>query len=299
MMTTGMCSLKLFTSKEAIALCQSVPRLRDFAIISCPDFVTRDLELAAAQLPTQLVSLGIFRDGSSGFPSQVDDTILGHLHQRCPHLQKLDLDLYGVITPKGLDGLLQACRSLTSLDLYSNVLGWLEVAQVFKGCEALSHFSLVSSRLLITAPGSDDDESMDGFSEIFRRGRSSKNWGRRDGFHAALAGSLGLEMPKHLTSLRLYSVPYRSVPFELPPMLDMLRSKGHQLQQLHAQGVFNTSWQTISVWCSNLKLLDLSHLRQDSLMLTGVSPCAPVNTGFIACRPFNPLPQIGCENDSD
>ncbi|CAM6113661.1 unnamed protein product [Calypogeia fissa] len=268
--------LKRIKSKDVIALCQSLPKLHDLSIISCPDFETTDLELTANQVPQQLISLDIHRDHVIAFPCTVNDKILANIHQRCPRLQKLDLDICSEITWQGLDGLLQACQLLTSLDLHSQLLGWPEVAQVFKSCKYLRHFSLVSPRLIPQTSGSSDDHEI--------RGRATKRWSR-GGLYSSSEISLGVQMPKQLTSIRLYSSPHRSVPLEFPPMYEILFSNGHQVRQLHAQGLFNTSWEMISVWCANLKLLDLTHFSQNSLILTR-------SEEFVLCGLFHLLKQL-------
>ncbi|KAL3699908.1 hypothetical protein R1sor_017930 [Riccia sorocarpa] len=255
---------RLNPSLYIIPLFATLPKLKDLAIISCP-LESADLEAIASQLPTQLTSLDIHSDHFARVrcydctvpPSE--DNIVSAIHQRCFQLQRLNLDSCSNISMQGLEKLLQANQFLTSLDLHSHALGWPELAQIFQICKSLRHFSLVSPLLVESYSNSEDDREDGSFRRRYIR--------RGDGQTAPVR----IEFPRNLTSLRLYSSPHRSIHLEMAgPVMECLRQSGMQLTHLHAQRVYNTTWQTIQTWCPNLKMLDLSHCKHELITLTGV-----------------------------
>ncbi|KAG6545223.1 hypothetical protein Mapa_013335 [Marchantia paleacea] len=253
--------LKRLTGSDIISLLPKLPKLEDLSIVSCTNLGFEDLEAVCRQLPSHLLSLDLhsFNFATTRFHDcvthgiRIDDNFVGAIHQRCPKLQKLNLDFCSTVSMKAFGTLLQGCQFLTSLDLHSHELGWPEVAEIFRSCKSLRHFSLVSPLL---------EEKLEylGEGRPFRRPDLFIN-GRTPDLPA---------LPRELTSLRLYRSPNRSVSLETGPMLRVLEEYGPQLSHLHAQGVYNTGWEVIQCFCTNLKLLDLSHCKVEFCSLTQI-----------------------------
>ncbi|KAL2651943.1 hypothetical protein R1flu_020071 [Riccia fluitans] len=255
---------RLDPSRSIIPLFPLLPKLKDLAIVSCP-LESGDLEAIAMQLPTHLISLDLHSDHLSrvrcqdGVVPPPEDNVVSAIQQRCSQLQKLNLDSCSSISMQGLEKLLQANQFLTSLDLHSHALGWPQVAQIFKTCKSLQHFSLVSPLLVESYNSSEEDREDGSYRRRYLR-RSEEQ-----------TAAVRFQLPRNLTSLRLYSSPHRSIYLEMAaPAMEFLRQNGMQLTHLHAQRVYNTTWQAIQTWCPNLKMLDLSHCKHESITLQGV-----------------------------
>ncbi|OAE28605.1 hypothetical protein AXG93_2175s1890 [Marchantia polymorpha subsp. ruderalis] len=248
--------LKRLTGSDVISLLPKLPKLEDLSIESCTNFGSDDLEAVCSQLPSHLLSLDLHnfdsvatRYHNCSIPRKhIDDNVVGAIHQRCPKLQKLNLDYCGNLSMKAVGLLLQGCQFLTSLDLHSYKLGWPEVAEIFRLCQSLRHFSLVSIRLdLLENPGKELSDFL-------------------------LPGPVPVPcvLPRQLTSLRLYRSPNRAISMESGPMRIVLEEFGTQLLHLHAQTVYNTTWEVIRRFCPNLKLLDLSHCKVELCLATKI-----------------------------
>lgn len=230
-----------------------LPRLQQLTIISHPPVITSNLQTLVHHLPSHLSILDLHTHKweqhkyiNTIRPPSITDDFVTVLQQRCPSLTKLTLDADSFISEPCLDGLLKTWSSLTLLHLHSPVLGWGAVLRVFESCPSLQDLSLTSTRLLVSInynyPGtSSSDNKLTEPIAIYSK------------------ETLAAAMPQSLVSLRLYLDLHASVPWDSLPAVDLLRCKGHQLQQLHAQCLYSNSWHSIYLWCINLKSLDLSH----------------------------------------
>jgi hypothetical protein len=147
--------------------------------------------------------------------------------------------------------------------LQSATIGWPEVSKILQSCPLLESISIISTSLIEEQTSDDEDD-------IFRNGafRSRHRMASSKDYRHIELGSVA---HKYLRSIRFYSSPHRSVPLDSTPLFGLLKDKGQQLRYLHAQSLYNTSWHTISVWCANLQILDLSHARTMQYSATGVS----------------------------
>lgn len=258
----ALCGLPWLTAADAVCIISSLPKLKHLTIHSGFANQTTALVSIAGVLPEHLLSLDVHVDHVSHAlhpeSQTVDEAFLEELRQRCSRLDKLDLSGYNT-TWQGLDGLLRTQGpKLTSLDVQSDMVGWSEVHTVLKQCASLVHLSIVSPLL------------GDNVGVVAQSGRRFGSRGR-DSVGSIIADTDGtMTVPTSLVSLRLYTSLHRCVKLESAPALSLLRRLGHQLHYLHAQGLFNASWQTISVWCLNLLSLDLSHPKERSLDLTEI-----------------------------
>ena len=271
-----MASLKQLTVDDVQEIFTNLPRLQHLTIASDPPVITSNLQNLVHQLPVQLMTLDLHTAGSStsvfSNPSSralflsITDQFVEVLSQRCPHLERLILDADSLISEGCFDRLLQTWPSLTLLHINSAALGWSSVLHVFQSCQSLQDLSLCSSNLSIP-PKIEADKA-----------------GYSDGVEVAEMYSketLSALMPQSLVSLRLYTELHASVKWDLIPAEDLIRFKGHQLWQLHAQNSFQLSWQNISVWCVNLKSLDLSRAHHQVPKLSNVSFCFMLPSSYL------------------
>lgn len=260
------CRLKL-EIKYVIPLIISCPNLKDLSIVSCPLLSSHDLESIVNILPNHLVSLDLHVD--SQFHWKVPalyDSVLDTVSHRCPHLQNLDLDSCITVSRDCLFRFLDLKMSIRSLDLYSDAVGWPELANIFVSLEHLEHLSIVSSNLNEPLDDSDDEDNLLN-RRMIRSRRQLKN--REDSYLSGLE-PYSTSIPPCLSSLRLYYSPHHSVSFSSAPSSTLLKHLGHQLHHLHAQNACNSGWHTISVWCASLETIDLSCARNKDLPFTGV-----------------------------
>lgn len=263
-----MASLKQLTGEDVQDVFANLPRLQHLTIASEPPVITNNLQSLVHQLPGQLVTLDLHTTGLStsvfSTPNSrtqspsVTDEFFDVLCQRCPNLKRLILDADSFISDTSFDRLLHTWPSLTLLHINSSALGWSSVLHVFQSCQSLQGLSLCSPNLLIPQKIAAD------------------NAGYSDGVEVAEMYSketLSALMPKSLVSLRLYVSLHTSVPWDVIPAEDLMKCKRHQIRQLHAQNLFQSSWHNISVWCINIKLLDLSHAHHFNIKLTEASFC--------------------------
>ncbi|MCO5577229.1 hypothetical protein L7F22_031056 [Adiantum nelumboides] len=252
---------------------RSLPHLMDFGLISSSLTETK-LEGLLEALPSQLTGLDLHNDhiltgscdegGGLNTSGLSLDTLIQGLSKKCSSLSQLDLDFCSQISIMGLDSLLLAIPHIRKLHLQSATLGWHEVSKIFQQCTWLESISIVSRRLFEEPDTSDEDEVLHRgiprrlCHKILRRS-TSQNADLRHFVRAPLR------------SIRFYSLPHHSVPLDSLPLLGLLKDKGQQLRELHAQSLYNTSWHTVSVSCANLQTLDLSHARAIPYSATGVS----------------------------
>jgi len=173
----------------------------------------------------------------------------------------LDADTF--ISQASFDRLLHTWPSLTLLHINSSALGWSSVLLVFQACQSLQELSLCSRNFIIPQKIAAD------------------NAGYSDGVEVAEMYSkdtLSALMPPSLVSLRFYISLHISVSWDVIPAEDLMKCKGHQIRQLHAQNLFQTSWHNISVWFINIKSLDLSHAHHFNIKLTEVIFCIYMTT---------------------
>lgn len=261
-----MASLKQLTADDVQDIFTNLPRLQHLTIASDPPVITNNLQSLVHQLPGQLVTLDLHTTGFSSsvfsnpssrpLPPSITDEFVCDLSQRCPHLERLALDADSFISEACFDRLLQTWPSLTLLHINSSALGWSSVIHVFQSCQCLQDLSLCSSNFIIP-PKIEADKA-----------------GYSDGVEVAEMYSketLSALMPRSLVSLRLYVELHVSVRWDLIPAEDLMRFKGHQLRHLHAQNSIQFSWHNISVWCVNLKSLDLSRAHHHNIRLSEVS----------------------------
>ncbi|KAI5062801.1 hypothetical protein GOP47_0021348 [Adiantum capillus-veneris] len=258
--------------EKVLSLIRSLPRLMDFGMISC-SFTETKLEALLDALPSQLVVLDLHNDhvltGSCDEVGGLDtsrlplDTLIQGLSKKCLNLRQLDLDFCSQISIMGLDSLLVAIPHIRKLHLQSATLGWEEVSKIFQRCTLLESLSIVSRRLFEEPDTSDEDEV---FHSGIQRRSCQKILPRSISQHADLKNFVCAP----LRSIRFYSLPHHSVPLESMPLLGLLKDKGQQLRELHAQTLYNTSWHMVSVCCPNLQTLDLSHARAIPYSATGV-----------------------------
>lgn len=261
-----MASLKQLTGDDVQHVFANLSRLQHLTIASDPPVITNNLQSLVHQLPSQLVTLDLHTTGFSNsvysipnsrpLPPSITDDFVGVLCQRCPNLERLILDADSFISEASFDRLLHTWLSLTLLHINSSALGWNSVLHVFQSCRSLQDLSLCSPNLTIPQKIAAD------------------NAGYSDGVEVAEMYSketLSALMPQSLVSLRLYISLHISVPWDAIPAGDLMKFKGHQIRQLHAQNLFQTSWHNISVRCVNIKLLDLSHAHHFNIKLTEVS----------------------------
>lgn len=254
--------------EKVLSLMRSLPRLLDFGMISC-SLTEAKLDGLLDVFPCQLTSLDLHNDhiltgtcddvgpNVSGLPL---DTLIQGLAKKCVNLRHLNLDFCSQISIAGLDNLLLAIPHIRKLHIQSATLGWPEVSKIFQSCTLLESISLVSRRLFEDPDTSDEDEVL--------------HIGKAPRFRQKVLTSQHVDLRNfvcaHLRSIRFYSSPHHSVPLDLMPVLGLLKDKGQQLRELHAQSLYNTSWHTISVSCANLNTLDLSHARAIPYSATGV-----------------------------
>lgn len=263
-----MTSLKQLNGDDVQNVFANLPRLQHLTIASDPPVITNNLQSLVHQLPGQLVTLDLHTTGFStsvlstpngrSLPASITDDFVGVLCQRCPNLERLILDADSFISEASFHRLLHTWPSLTLLHINSSALGWSSVLHVFQSCQSLQDLSLCSPNLIIPQKIAAD------------------NAGYSDGVEVAEMYSqetLSALMPRSLVSLRLYISLHVSVPWDVIPAEDLMRFKGHQIRQLHAQNLFRTSWHKISVRCINIKSLDLSHAHHYNIKLTEVSFC--------------------------
>lgn len=257
--------LKQLTGDDVQHVFANLSRLQHLTIASDPPVITNNLQSLVHQLPSQLVTLDLHTTGFSNsvysipnsrpLPPSITDDFVGVLCQRCPNLERLILDADSFISEASFDRLLHTWLSLTLLHINSSALGWNSVLHVFQSCRSLQDLSLCSPNLTIPQKIAAD------------------NAGYSDGVEVAEMYSketLSALMPQSLVSLRLYISLHISVPWDAIPAGDLMKFKGHQIRQLHAQNLFQTSWHNISVRCVNIKLLDLSHAHHFNIKLTEV-----------------------------
>ncbi|KAG0585557.1 hypothetical protein M758_2G019600 [Ceratodon purpureus] len=255
--------LKQLTADDVQDIFTNLPRLQHLTFASDPPVITNNLQNLVHQLPGQLVTLDVHTTGfstsvfsnpnSRPLPPTITDDFVGALCQRCPQLERLTLDADSLISEASFDRLLQTWPSLTLLHINSTALGWSSVLHIFQSCQCLQDLSLCSSKFAIP-PKIEADKA-----------------GYSDGVEVAEMYSkkiLSDLMPQSLVSLRLYVELHVSVRWDLIPAEDLMRFKGHQLRQLHAQNSFQLAWHNISVWCTNLKTLDLSRAHHHNIRLT-------------------------------
>ncbi|KAH7292638.1 hypothetical protein KP509_29G078600 [Ceratopteris richardii] len=259
------------TFEKVTMLTKSLPHLMDFGMISC-SLTESKLEGLLDALPGQLTALDLHNDhildgdcdedglNTSAVPL---DTFLLGLSKKCSKLRRLDLDFCSQISSAGLDGLLCKIPHMQMLHLQSSTIGWPEVYNVFQSCTFMKSLSITSRRLFEEPDTSDEDERV-------IHGRQSRPRARVPSHSFSQYMNPGPLVCPHLQSIRFYSATHHSVPLDSIPLVGLLKNKGHQLQELHAQSLYNTSWHMISVHCANLKVLDLSHARAMPYSATGV-----------------------------
>jgi len=258
--------LKQLTGDDVQSFFANLPRLQHLTIASDPPVITNNLQNLVHELPGQLVTLDLHTTGFSTYvfstpnsrplPPSITDDFVGTLCQRCPNLERLILDADSFISEASFDRLLHTWPSLTLLHINSSALGWNSVLHVFRSCQSLQDLSLCSPNLMIPQKIAAD------------------NAGYSDGVEVAEMYSketLSALMPQSLVSLRFYISLHISVPWDVIPAEDLMKFKGHQIRQLHAQNLFQTSWHNISVWFINIKSLDLSHAHHFNIKLTEVT----------------------------
>lgn len=255
--------LKQLRSEDIQNEFANLPRLQHLTIASDPPVLTPNLQSLVNQLPTQLVTLDLHTTGystsvfstpnSRTFPASITDTFVGALCDRCPNLRRLILDADFFISEATFARMCHTWPSLTLLHINSPALGWSSILHVFQSCQSLQELSLCSPNL--TIPQKIDADTA----------------GYSDGVEVAEMYSqkvLSDLMPPTLVSFRLYTSLHVSVPWDLIPAQDLMRFKGHHFRQLHAQHLYQMSWQKISVWCTNIRSLDLSHPHHHHFKLT-------------------------------
>lgn len=258
-----LCGLKQLNEDDVHNVFASLPCLRHLTIASDPPVITSNLQGLVHQLPGQLVTLDLHATGFSNsvfstpnsrpLPPSITDNFVGVLCLRCPNLERLILDADSFISEASFDRLLLTWPSLTLLHINSSALGWRSVLHVFQSCQSLQELSLCSPNLRIPQKIAAD------------------NAGYSDGVEVAEMYSkdtLAALMPKSLVSLRFYISMHMSVSWDVIPAEDLMRLKGHQIRQLHAQNLFQTSWLNISEWFPNIISLDLSHAHHFNIKLT-------------------------------
>lgn len=248
-----MASLKKLSSEEIQEMVSGLSRLQRLTITSHPPVITSNLQTLVHHLPSQLSTLDLHTHKWEQHkyiytrqPPSITDDFVTVLQERCPSLTKLILDADSLISEPCLDSLLETWPSLTLLHLHSSALGWGAVLRVFESCPSLQDLSLTSTRLLVSITSNN-------------LGTSSSDNRLTEPIAMYSNETLAAAMPRSLVSLRLYLDPHASVPWDSLPAVDLLRFKGHQLQQLHAQCLYSNSWHSIYLWCVNLRSLDLSH----------------------------------------
>lgn len=274
-----MASLKQLTDDDVQDIFTDLPRLKHLTIASNPPVITNNLQNLVHQLPGQLVTLDLHTTGFSAsvfsnpssrpLPPSITDEFVGVLRRRCPNLERLTLDADSYISEASFDTLLQTWPSLTLLHINSTALGWSSVLHLFQSCRSLQDLSLCSSNFAIP-PKIEADKA-----------------GYSDGVEVAemyAKETLSALMPQSLVSLRLYIELHVSVRWDLIPAEDLMRFKGHQLRQLHAQNSFQLSWHNISVWCVNIKSLDLSRAHHHNFRLSEVSFCFTLASFYLTYR---------------
>ena len=265
-----MASLKKLSSEEIQEMVSGLPQLQHLTITSHPPVITSNLQTLVHHLPSQLSTLDLHTHKWEQHkyvyarrPPSITDDFVTVLRQRCPSLTKLILDADSLISEPCLDGLLETWPSLTLLNLHSSALGWGAVLRVFESCPSLQDLSLTSTRLRVSitykylGTSSSDNKSVSITYNI--PGTSSSDNKSTEPIETFSKETLAAAMPRSLVSLRLYLDIHASVPWDSLPAVDLLRFKGHQLQQLHAQCLYSNSWHSIYLWCVNLRSLDLSH----------------------------------------
>lgn len=267
--------LKNLRSDAVMSIVSSLPRLQEFAVISCPLVKFTDLEGIVQALPSHLIGLDFHVDHllicdcheclETCLPV-IHPSFIHILQKKFQNLQKLDLDLCCHMSTECLDCLLLAIPNIRSLNLHSHVFGWPEVSKILRSCASLQHLSIVSGLLIEEHNSSDEEEDIGLLGSRGRLGmRRQILFGT--GFEQF---NLGFFVPVALCSIRLYSSPHRSVPLDSTPLSGLLKYSGQQLRHLHAQSLYNRSWHVISVSCANLQTLDLSHARAKAYEATGI-----------------------------
>ncbi|KAH8954845.1 hypothetical protein BDL97_08G102800 [Sphagnum fallax] len=258
LVTIQLHGLKQLNGKALEETCMELPHLHHLEVVSCPQVTVADYSRISKNLPSHLSTLVLLNLPQNGIVSNTSDIsscddFIETLQKHYQSLQKLALDIFG--SPGALDGLLQACHGLVSLNLNSNTLGWHHVGCIFQSCLSLCELSLISALL-------DNNDEQDTIpmnkTKVFN------------------SNSLSETIPNSLVLLRLYKSTKQSVAWESEPGVHLLRARGQQLQQLHAHGLFNSSWYIIHTLCFNLKCLDLSHSNAQTYVLTKLEESAIV-----------------------
>ncbi|GBG66466.1 hypothetical protein CBR_g61509 [Chara braunii] len=247
---------------QIATLVQMMPKLTDLTVVGCQGLLSTHLDGLVGALPVGLERLDLHLDHLLGSrlcssmgsvsPSSllVTDRFADALARRCTALRDLNLENACTLSERGIGILTKCFPELTALSLQSPLLGWSDVQTIFSGCQRLKRFSLVSPHLQLHSG---------------RRPGGRWNAGMpRQALHLARS------MPPSLSSLRLYSAPHESIPLEGKMTITLITEKGVQLEELHLQSRFQSTWQTVSVWCPSLRCLDLSHSSRSAHTFTEV-----------------------------
>jgi hypothetical protein len=263
-----------FKGTQLQQLLPELVRLKKLSLDSCNNKISKDeLSTIITLLPVHLEYIDLHDDHALSarchecmeqhLPA-LQDRHLVALAERCVSLKHANLDSCSNFTPEALRSLVSSCSSLITLCIHSHKIGYPEIKTIFDYSKSLQHLSVVSPLLSEHDSYDEHDEYLDEPRSRFRprprQSLESRTYMQAFPFRSSSPiASLSNACPPSLRSLKLFTAPHKSVPWESDKLAPFLRATGSQLKALIAHRCFNAAWQRISVLCPNLSCLDLSH----------------------------------------